>query len=151
MWTECEYPQDPFPVDNSCGKICGQCGKLWVINRYFASLEFIPILWIGWIRLCIFPEEVGERTCYVTAAQIKCSDKTGRKSLQIVKNRCQFLLPFSTSPDFFVKNRQKTFWVSEMRGWEYFPYPVLTVENKQVVIPSQCAHWRGNPPGYQKC
>lgn len=46
MWTECEYPQDPFPVDNSCGKICGQCGKLWVINRYFPPFPPGGKLWI---------------------------------------------------------------------------------------------------------
>ena len=29
-----------FRVENPCGKTCGECGKLKVINRYFASLPF---------------------------------------------------------------------------------------------------------------
>ena len=36
-------------VDNSCGKLCGECGKLPVINRYFSPLLFWP-LWKGCIR-----------------------------------------------------------------------------------------------------
>ena len=30
-----------FYVENPCGKTCGQCGKLKVINRYFGFLPFI--------------------------------------------------------------------------------------------------------------
>jgi hypothetical protein len=32
------YPQGCMPVDNSCGKVCGECGKLAVFNRYPATL-----------------------------------------------------------------------------------------------------------------
>jgi hypothetical protein len=32
------YPHGCTPVDNSCGKVCGECGKLAVFNRYPATL-----------------------------------------------------------------------------------------------------------------
>ena len=29
-------------VKKACGKTCGECGKVWVFNRYFAGLEIFP-------------------------------------------------------------------------------------------------------------
>ena len=35
----------PGAVENSCGKVCGECGKVRVFNRYSASLGPCPPLW----------------------------------------------------------------------------------------------------------
>ena len=40
-------------MENSCGKSCGECGKLLVINRYFYVLEILFPLWKICIQLCI--------------------------------------------------------------------------------------------------
>lgn len=32
-------------VDNPCGKLCGECGKLAVINRYFRVMQKFTQLW----------------------------------------------------------------------------------------------------------
>jgi len=55
MWTKNEYPQPVLPVDNSCGKTCGECGKLWVINRYSDLFKNHPQLWNFCIPVCIIP------------------------------------------------------------------------------------------------
>ena len=34
-----------FPVENPCGKDCGECGKVWVFNRYFGSLKIRCPMW----------------------------------------------------------------------------------------------------------
>ena len=39
-----EYPQERSPVEKPCGKVCGECGKVVVFNRYFG---FLP----GWIDM----------------------------------------------------------------------------------------------------
>ena len=33
-----EYSTGTVAVEKCCGKVCGECGKLMVFNRYFASL-----------------------------------------------------------------------------------------------------------------
>ena len=38
-----EYPQESPAVEKPCGKVCGECGKVGVFNRYFG---FLPE-WIG--------------------------------------------------------------------------------------------------------
>ena len=35
-----EYPQRRHPVEKGCGKVCGECGKVRVFNRYSGGLEF---------------------------------------------------------------------------------------------------------------
>ena len=105
-----EYPQFTEAVDNTCGKTCGECGKLRVINRYFASLRFPPSLWKTGIPVCIILRRDAERLCHAALGRKVFPEERKRKSLQIVKNRCQILLPALAPPDFFVKNRQKIFW-----------------------------------------
>ena len=34
------YPQRMRPVEKGCGKVCGECGKVRVFNRYSGGLEF---------------------------------------------------------------------------------------------------------------
>ena len=34
-----------FPVENPCGKGCGECGKVRVFNSYFASLKNPGSMW----------------------------------------------------------------------------------------------------------
>ena len=34
-----------MPVENSCGKVCGECGKVRVFNRYSAPLEIRSSMW----------------------------------------------------------------------------------------------------------
>ena len=75
---------------------------------------------------CIIPGKVSEGACYVTAALPGFSGKISDKSLQIVKIRCHFLFPFGAARKIFVKNRQRTFWVSTLRRREYFSYPIST-------------------------
>ena len=35
-------PQDFSAVENSCGEVCGDCGKLWVFHRYFSLFPSPP-------------------------------------------------------------------------------------------------------------
>ena len=35
------YPQRMRPVEKGCGKVCGECGKVRVFNRYSGTLEFL--------------------------------------------------------------------------------------------------------------
>ena len=37
------YPPRFRPVEKACGKVCGECGKVRVFNRYFAGLEFLAV------------------------------------------------------------------------------------------------------------
>ena len=105
MWTKIEYPQFTPPVENPCGKTCGECGKLRVFNRYSAPLDFHHSLWKPCISICIICGLVAEPLCYVAAGkQIPCG-KRERKSLQNVKNRCQNSLWSLPPHNIFVKNR----------------------------------------------
>ena len=86
--------------------------------------KFTPACGKGCIYRCILLPEVAQTVCYVTAEKNICSVKTKRKSLQIVKIRCQILSHLSGGQKFFVKNRQNTFGVSSPGAGEYFSYPV---------------------------
>ena len=36
---ESEYPQEIRAVEKPCGKVCGECGKVAVFNRYFGFFK----------------------------------------------------------------------------------------------------------------
>lgn len=78
------------------------------------------------IASCISVEKVSGTLCYVTVGGRRLCEKTRQKSLQFVKFRCHFLFPFEAHPKIFVKNRQRSFWVSSPPQWEYFSYPIST-------------------------
>ena len=54
-----EYPQRRHPVEKGCGKVCGECGKVRVFNRYSGTLEFLnraermhnPVHNLDWQRI----------------------------------------------------------------------------------------------------
>ena len=69
-----------FHVENPCGKTCGECGKLKVINRYFASLPFhsqgwLPNFWADFPVM--FPAGF---SIYVTGITATLSVRLSRKS-----------------------------------------------------------------------
>ena len=39
------FHSHPLSVENSCGKVCGQCGKLLVFNSYFDCGNILDSLW----------------------------------------------------------------------------------------------------------
>ena len=71
------------------------------------------------IPLCIFPRAAEKTICYVTEGPGGLSDKTSKKSLQIVKMRCHFLFPFHAAKKFFVKNAKVSSPVSSAISGEY--------------------------------
>jgi len=67
MLIKSECSQHPGAVENPCGKTCGKCGKLMVINRY--SVLFPPSrpLWKSVYKRLHNAGFPLLRTCYVTA------------------------------------------------------------------------------------
>ena len=75
-----------FLVENPCGKTCGECGKLKVINRYFASLPFhgpgrLPNFWADFPVM--FPAGF---SIYVTGITATLSVRLSRKSWSCKQN-----------------------------------------------------------------
>ena len=69
-----------FRVENPCGKTCGQCGKLMVINRYFDSLHFHtpgPLPNFSRYFLIMFPAVI---SFYVTGITATVFDQLYQKS-----------------------------------------------------------------------
>ena len=49
------YPLFSNAVERACGKTCGQCGKVWVFNRYSGSFHTGPNCGKFCIDRCIEP------------------------------------------------------------------------------------------------
>jgi hypothetical protein len=56
-------------VENPCGKSCGECGKVKVFNRYFASLDLVLPMWKTLYTGLHNLVQVWFPSCYVTAAR----------------------------------------------------------------------------------
>ena len=104
----CPISTTPPAVENPCGKICGECGKVFVFNRYSGLLEFGGAVWK---TLCIAVRHfVGfPPACYVTGF---------RKILPVIKtekcSECGAICLTKTSGPLsgeqnFVKIRQNNF------------------------------------------
>lgn len=69
---ETDYVNQPRPVfpapavDNNCGQPCGECGKLWVFNRYSASFGTPAPVWKTWPSGLHNIGSGGRFSCYVT-------------------------------------------------------------------------------------
>ena len=69
-----------FHVENLCGETCGECGKLKVINRYFAFLSFHRSVGLSnFFRVfrVMFPAVI---SCYVIGITATVFGQVSRKS-----------------------------------------------------------------------
>ena len=55
-----------FPVENTCWKVCGQCGKVKVINRYSVCFPLLPAFIISTFRQFLTRAPRLSQMCYVT-------------------------------------------------------------------------------------
>ena len=71
-------------VENLCGKPCGECGKLLVINRYSGSFQTKhPVENLGTL-VCIIPEKTGQREITLPPPGRKFQGKRKEKVYNLV-------------------------------------------------------------------
>jgi hypothetical protein len=78
------FPQGGVLVENPCGKPCGECGKLWFINRYPVGFQTkCPVKNVH-ILVCIIPSKCKKGKVTSPGSGRKFQRKKGEKVYNFV-------------------------------------------------------------------
>jgi hypothetical protein len=76
-------------VENHCGKVCGECGKLNVFNRYFVCQQIRPFPLFRIFRLTFLPRLFGHKRVTSPLSVKNRKRNWGEIVPKAVKNGCQ--------------------------------------------------------------
>ena len=83
------------PVENPCGKLCGECGKGLVFNRYFASLPCASTMWKSLYKPLHIPRPPPPQRML---RQWMFRGQTQRKSAEMLESPCNLSVKNRRSP-----------------------------------------------------